>query len=136
MDDQETVDPGRGLRPLSPVFAVVRTRPDGRLACVRRGHLSSARRVALVVREAVLVAGPIVEWVARSLKRSAGDANGSGTSPASTVAGMSAPTFRTIIEPFRIHSVEPLRMTTRAATPGGRDRGPATTCSRCTRRTC
>ena len=25
---------------------------------------------------------------------------------------MSAPTFRTIIEPFRIHSVEPLRMTT------------------------
>ena len=26
---------------------------------------------------------------------------------------MSAPTFRTIIEPFRIHSVEPLRMTTR-----------------------
>ena len=27
---------------------------------------------------------------------------------------MSAPTFRTIIEPFRIHSVEPLRMTTRA----------------------
>jgi tryptophanase len=26
--------------------------------------------------------------------------------------GMSAPTFRTIIEPFRIHSVEPLRMTT------------------------
>ena len=27
---------------------------------------------------------------------------------------MSALTFRTIIEPFRIHSVEPLRMTTRA----------------------
>jgi tryptophanase len=27
---------------------------------------------------------------------------------------MSAPTFRTIIEPFRIHSVEPLRMTTSA----------------------
>jgi tryptophanase len=26
---------------------------------------------------------------------------------------MSTPTFRTIIEPFRIHSVEPLRMTTR-----------------------
>src|SRR5512142_440767 len=26
---------------------------------------------------------------------------------------MSEPTFRTIIEPFRIHSVEPLRMTTR-----------------------
>ena len=26
---------------------------------------------------------------------------------------MSSPTFRTIIEPFRIHSVEPLRMTTR-----------------------
>ena len=26
---------------------------------------------------------------------------------------MSAPSFRTIIEPFRIHSVEPLRMTTR-----------------------
>ena len=26
---------------------------------------------------------------------------------------MSAPTFRTIIEPLRIHSVEPLRMTTR-----------------------
>jgi tryptophanase len=26
---------------------------------------------------------------------------------------MSAPTFRTVIEPFRIHSVEPLRMTTR-----------------------
>ena len=25
---------------------------------------------------------------------------------------MSAPVFRTIIEPFRIHSVEPLRMTT------------------------
>ena len=32
---------------------------------------------------------------------------------ASTVVAMSAPTFRTIIEPFRIHSVEPLRMTTR-----------------------
>ena len=28
---------------------------------------------------------------------------------------MSAPTFRTIIEPFRIHSVEPLRMTTQRA---------------------
>ena len=27
---------------------------------------------------------------------------------------MTEPTFRTIIEPFRIHSVEPLRMTTRA----------------------
>ena len=26
--------------------------------------------------------------------------------------GMDAPTFNTIIEPFRIHSVEPLRMTT------------------------
>jgi tryptophanase len=32
---------------------------------------------------------------------------------AGTVVAMSAPTFRTIIEPFRIHSVEPLRMTTR-----------------------
>jgi tryptophanase len=29
------------------------------------------------------------------------------------VRAMSEPTFRTIIEPFRIHSVEPLRMTTR-----------------------
>jgi hypothetical protein len=29
-----------------------------------------------------------------------------------SVAGMSAPTFRTIIELVRIHSVEPLRMTT------------------------
>jgi tryptophanase len=27
---------------------------------------------------------------------------------------MTEPTFRTIIEPFRIHSVEPLRMTSRA----------------------
>ena len=35
-------------------------------------------------------------------------------SPASSVVAMSAPAFRTIIEPFRIHSVEPLRMTTRA----------------------
>ena len=35
---------------------------------------------------------------------------------------MSAPTFRTIIEPFRIHSVEPLRMTTSATAPGRRDR--------------
>ena len=32
---------------------------------------------------------------------------------ASSVVGMSDPTFGTIIEPFRIHSVEPLRMTTR-----------------------
>jgi tryptophanase len=31
---------------------------------------------------------------------------------ASTIMGMDAPTYRTIIEPFRIHSVEPLRMTT------------------------
>ena len=31
----------------------------------------------------------------------------------STVVRVSEPTFRTIIEPFRIHSVEPLRMTTR-----------------------
>ncbi len=32
-DDQERVDPGPGLRPLSPAVAVVRTRPDGALAC-------------------------------------------------------------------------------------------------------
>jgi hypothetical protein len=31
--DLETVDPGPGLRPLSPAVAVVRTRPDGALAC-------------------------------------------------------------------------------------------------------
>ena len=31
---------------------------------------------------------------------------------------MSDPTFRTIIEPFRIHSVEPLRMTTRQRAGG------------------
>jgi tryptophanase len=35
-----------------------------------------------------------------------------GTQPRSTIHGMSAPVFRTIIEPFRIHSVEPLRLTT------------------------
>ncbi len=35
-----------------------------------------------------------------------------GAQPGSTIHGMSAPVFRTIIEPFRIHSVEPLRMTT------------------------
>ena len=31
---------------------------------------------------------------------------------AGTIVGMDAPTYNTIIEPFRIHSVEPLRMTT------------------------
>jgi tryptophanase len=32
--------------------------------------------------------------------------------PIETIGGMSEPEFRTVIEPFRIHSVEPLRMTT------------------------
>ena len=32
---------------------------------------------------------------------------------AGTIVDMNAPTFRTIIEPFRIHSVEPMRMTRR-----------------------
>jgi tryptophanase len=36
---------------------------------------------------------------------------------------MSEPIFGTIIEPLRIHFVEPLRMTTRAAAQGGRGRG-------------
>lgn len=34
------------------------------------------------------------------------------------MAGMDEPTFRTIFEPFRIHSVEPLRMSTRAERHG------------------
>ena len=42
--------------------------------------------------------------------------------------------FRTIIEPFRIHSVEPLRLTTRGGAAGSRSGGPATTCSRSTPR--
>jgi hypothetical protein len=35
-DHQETVDPRLGLRPLSPAVAVIRTRPDGALACRRQ----------------------------------------------------------------------------------------------------
>jgi hypothetical protein len=42
--------------------------------------------------------------------------------------------FRTIIEPFRIHSVEPMRLTTRSqregAAPAGRGRFPALTAGR------
>ena len=44
--------------------------------------------------------------------------------------------FRTIIEPFRIHSVEPMRMLSRAERRDAAGRGPATTCSRCTPTTC
>ena len=33
LEDQETFDPGAGLRPLSPAGAVVGARPDGALAC-------------------------------------------------------------------------------------------------------
>lgn len=40
-DDQETFDPGAGLRPLSPAVAVVGTRPDGAIAC-RPGRASDA----------------------------------------------------------------------------------------------
>ena len=43
--------------------------------------------------------------------------------------------FRTIIEPFRIHSVEPIRLTTRAEREAAlAARG--TTCSSCRPRTC
>ena len=42
LDDQETFDPGRRLRPLSPAVAVVGTRPDGALACRPRAGVSSA----------------------------------------------------------------------------------------------
>ena len=37
--------------------------------------------------------------------------------------------WQTIIEPFRIHSVEPIRMTTREERAGGARGGAATTCS-------
>ncbi len=46
------------------------------------------------------------------------------------------PVFNTVIEPFRIHAVEPLVMTTAAAAPGGRAARPASTSSRSTRATC
>jgi hypothetical protein len=52
-DHQETVDPRLGLRPLSPAVAVIRTRPDGALACRRQqahrrtlGHSHSHEAVA------------------------------------------------------------------------------------------
>ena len=40
--------------------------------------------------------------------------------------------FRTIIEPFRIHSVEPLRMTTPERAPRGACEAAASTSSTCT----
>ena len=43
--------------------------------------------------------------------------------------------FRTIIEPFRIHSVEPVAMTTREERTRSSS-GPATTCSTSRRREC
>ena len=39
--------------------------------------------------------------------------------------------FETIFEPFRIHSVEPLRMTTRPSTAARRSNARASTCSAC-----
>ena len=48
---------------------------------------------------------------------------------------MSERQFHTIIEPFRIHSVEPLRLTT-ATERRGHVRARATTSSSCAPRTC
>src|SRR5262245_18283376 len=77
-----------------------------------RGAEHALRRVRSSINQSVEFSRPALRWASLARMGGAGGAGGACGAGGAVVEASAAMGFRTFSEPFRIHAVEPLRMTT------------------------